>query len=159
MKKFLVLLFLASFVFGQDRVAPNYKPGGLIFDAVLVGATAGTFTDAFPIFNVLGSFSVFMKGDTTIAVEAAQLSDSCLTVGLALKDNDIGWGVYYSAPTATNYFKLDTVARTLINTAGGTIVFMDLAQFTGWQSADSAKLWLQIGTGDSLNLDISYGGH
>ena len=160
--RYLFLFLIAGLLtqgFTQDRVAPNYKPGKLIFDAALTGSTAGTYTDAFPIKNMLGATSIFFKSDTTgAATKVANQSDSCLTVGIILKDNDIGWGTYYTSATNT-YTRIDTIDRIYINTGGTVIKYIDLAQLTGWQSADSAKIWLQIGTTDTLDLDISYGGH
>lgn len=156
MRYLILFLFLFSTAWSQQRVAPNYKPGSLIYNANLVGDASGTFTDAFSVRNTLGYTSVFFLGDSS---GFDSPSDSCLTYGLALKDNDTNvWSVYYTS-SSTSYSRLDTLPRALINTPGTLGVYISLGGLAQHQTADSAKLWMNIAFGDTLSLKVSYGSH
>jgi len=144
----------------QVRVTPNMKPFVSIYSGVVTGATAGTYTTAFPVKNILGNTTIFIKGDTTAAstgvVKVANRSDSCLTLGFQLRDTNLGWGTLYTSAT-NNYTRIDTVDRAYVNVGGTVIKYLDLGAVTGYALADSARLWFSIGTGDSLLLNLEVG--
>jgi hypothetical protein len=102
-----------------------------------------------------GAVTLWFLGDTTAAaVKEANQSDSCLTVYLALKNNETNvWGGLYSE-TTTGYTKLDTVDRAYINTGGTVCPYMVLAKEDAWAVADSAKFMFGIGKTDSLYMKI-----
>lgn len=178
MKKLLVIGFVIMLLFqfadAQPNVQTSPKPQAWlkIFDGTIgAGGDGVDTTDAFPINKIGGVFTVFIKTDTTGAsVELANQSDSCLTVALQLKhartgnnaaDSSLGWGSYYndndSYKSVSNISKLDTLDRAIVNVATG-LKYMKLGEFDPWNWADSARLILYIGHGDSLKARLEAGG-
>ena len=162
MKKLFILLFLLLFVSSalpqvSVKTVPNYNTEWIWGD----GGTwetlcaANTTTNGFAIEKEEGAITIWFLSDTTDAAAlGANQSDSCLTVNLQLYDTDVGgWGGYYGDFT-TNYSKLDTIDRAIVNVAHTNYYYMVLAEFTEWASADSGRLVLGIGVGDSLNIKV-----
>jgi len=160
MRLLILVLLMAVMSSAQVRVTPNMKPFVSIYSGVVTGATAGTYTTAFPVKNILGNTTIFIKGDTTAAstgvVKVANRSDSCLTLGFQLKDTNLGWGTLYTSAT-NNYTRIDTVDRAYVNVGGTVIKYLDLGALASYALADSARLWFSIGTGDSLLLNLEVG--
>lgn len=163
--KYIYLIFIATFLSAQVKTSPNAKAFDIIYNEVLTGSATGEWTSVFPIKNIVGTTTVFFQGDTTGAsVASGNQSDSCLTVGLAIKGNyndgeavtSLGWGAYYTS-TSNTYTRLDSIDRHYVNVGGTVQRYMVLPEFTGYSYADSAKLWLGIGVGDSLTLKITVG--
>ena len=157
MKKFLFLLLLSVGLYAQQSVKtiPNMHNSFEAFNGVLVGSTAGTYSSSFLIGTSIGAFTVFVTGDTAGVTLAANQSDSCLTVGFMIKDMVSNkWSTYYTS-TSNLYTLIDTVNRAYINTDGSVTKHLTPAETTGWAVGDSAKLWLGIGVGDSLNLEVT----
>jgi len=154
----MVLMVLSVSLFGQVYTIPQSHAAIQVYNAVLTGATAGVSSSAFSPKDWAGVATLFIKGDTTGAsVVLANQSDSCLTIGLQLKAGSMGWGRPYDE--TTTYARIDTVARSLINT-GGNVLYLNLANKVpdAWAWADSARFWMSIGTTDSLTLTLEVGG-
>ena len=172
MKKLILTLMLFGLSYGQApevRTYPSSRDGQFVIgtartspaeshtNGLLVGQAAGGMQDgtAINIEGYDGAVLLWFLGDTTVAAEkSAQQSDSCLTVYMALWNNEIGvWGGLYSE-TTTGYTKLDTVDRAYINTGGTVAPYMVLADESSWAHADSVKFMFQIGTSDSLYMKV-----
>ena len=142
-----------QFVIGTARTSPAESHS----NGLLVGGAAGTMQNGTVVSleGYDGAVLLWFLGDTTGAsVDAAQQSDSCLSVYMALKNNEIGvWGGLYSE-TTTNYTLLDTIDRAYINVAGTVAPYMVLADEDAWAHADSVRFMFQIGTSDSLYIKV-----
>lgn len=155
MKKWiLILIALPALLWAQPRttVMPNHQGSVEIMSQIVTGATTPVWSDAFSIRNIEGATVLFFNTDTTDVVREANESDSCMTVFLQIKDNDIGWTRYYTDANA--YTRLDSVNRDIVNTAGANDFRIHLAEFTAWGSGDSARVGVTIGTGDTLTVTI-----
>lgn len=171
MKKLIVILaLLVGLSYAQApevRTYPSSRDGQFVIgtaktspaeshtNGLLVGSTS--FQDGTPVCieGYDGAVLLWFLGDTTGAsVASGNQSDSCLTVYMSLKNNEIGvWGGLYSETTA-GYTKLDTVDRAYINVAGTVAPYMVLANEDAWAHADSVKFSFQIGTSDSLYMKV-----
>ena len=177
MKKFILILMafaslLASMAYAQApdrRVYPYSRDAEFIIGArqtslaephtngLLDGSTYGSMQNGTVVSTkgYDGAVTLWFLGDTTgVSEKEAGLSDSCLTVYLALKNKETNlWGGLYSE-TTTGYTKLDTIDRAYINGAGDICPYMVVATEDAWAVADSAKFMFGLGTGDSLNVKI-----
>ena len=104
-----------------------------------------------------------LKSDTTGAsAESAQQSDSCLTIFIQFKNNNLGWGQYQndndSYKSLSGLTKLDTLDRAYLNVAGTVYRYFDIAAYTEWMWADSVRFLFAIGYADSLKLYPEAGG-
>lgn len=158
MKKLLFLLLLSGFVFAQITVKtiPNSRSSLTIMNnQTITGATTPTWSDAFPISFMEGATTLFFNTDTTASTLAANLSDSCLTVFLQIKDNTIGWTSYYN--DTNTYTRLDSIARSVVNTSGTHDFRINLPNISAsaWSPGDSARVGITIGTGDKMFVTIT----
>ena len=142
-----------QFVIGTARTSPAESHTNGLLD----GGTYGSMQNGtvVSIEGYDGAVLLWFLGDTTAAsVKSAGQSDSCLTVYMALKNNEIGvWGGFYSE-TTTNYTKLDTIDRAYINVAGTVAPYMVLAKEDSWAHADSVRFMFGLGKNDSLYMKV-----
>ena len=165
MKVLFVLLLLAGLCFAQQRVVvtPNSHDWVEVFNDTI--GTSET-TTAFSAKQWEGVTTLCIEADTTVSTLTYQ-SDSCMTVGVQYycgSTNIASWGPYYNAVTAsangglTNFTKIDTIARGVINKST-SVVFMNIPDIMpSYAWADSARIVVNIGNGDSLIAVISAGG-
>lgn len=166
MKKLFIIVLL--FAFGVQAQTFKTKKGK-VDDLFLFGTSAAYSTlgangdgadtsSAVWVKGIEGALVLWMVGDTSDATYGASVaannSDSCVTVLLQLKDPDLGWGGLYSESTSS-YTKLDTVRRSLVNTAA--VLYLPLAEETSWVPADSARFIFQCGVGDTLPFKAKIG--
>jgi len=165
MKGIIILLLLIPFlVYSQNvRTVPQDHDWTTIFNGTLgAGADGIDTTSAFSPKQWKGVCTLAFETDTAGAsIKSANQSDSSLTVGLQLKDKSLDWGCWYGNITTfkgvTNFSKVDTVARAIVNRTA-SYWFFELGGQDAWQWADSARLIVYIGVGDSLDTRIDVGG-
>lgn len=165
MNKIVALLLLVGVLTAQNTVTtvPSTKYWTSVYSGTLSGMDT---TSAMQIYWFTGVLTMAIETDTTGAsVNAANQSDSCLTIGYQLycgQSNIQSWGPYYNNidtwTSVTNYTKIDTVDRAYVNT-GESVFFIDLqneADQLCW--ADSVRFFIGIGATDSLKVNVSIGG-
>jgi hypothetical protein len=148
MKKIIILLFMfCGITFAQSIFTePNYRDYESIYaDTIITSDTTNAF-------NVQYSY-----GTITNAIKIVEVinSDSCLRVDVQYKNVGGGWGAYYTSTTTKSL--LDTINRTLANTASAYIYF-EPAEQTSWAHADSVRFIYTIGDSDSLKIESEVGG-
>jgi len=170
MKKIILLVLLAvGLGFAQTSVwtSPQYHGWVEIFNGILNGADGCDTTTAISLQSWSGTLTLAIETDTTGAsVEAANQSDSCLTVGMQFycaSANIARWGSYYEDTdtyygSIAEFTRIDTLGRAKVNRAAG-VYFIDIqyeADQLAW--ADSIRFLLNIGATDSLKVVVSAGG-
>jgi hypothetical protein len=156
----LLLIVFAGLSFGQAKVTtiPSFHQGYWLLGSatdyvVITGSTSGQATTAFSAEKWRGAATLWFIADTSDADSAkknANVSDSCLAIGLQLKSKLLGgWGGLYSE-TTTNYTILDTIDRAYVNNSSDMYHYLPLAEEPSWANADSARFLLFIGTTDTL---------
>lgn len=164
MKKLILMLFLlAPMLYAQTSVRSfnAWHKGAFLFGSAdsyaILGQNGNQDTSsAISVKEWNGSLILWGISDTTGA-DASAASDSCLTIYFQALDNDIGtWGGLYSE-TTIGYTRLDTVNRTMLNDVGNSWYF-PLALEDANIPADSVRVILGIGYGDSLYLKIKVAG-
>ena len=158
---FLLVFVLTSGVFSQPgtKTIKSYLKGGvhLIKKSFLIGdgADGVDTTAAFYLGSIEGAITGYFITDTTgVTVVGGNQSDSCMTINIQLKhqnDNAV-WSDYAFKGSGT-YTKLDTVARSMVNTPATVIGFyIPFGNDNEYAPNDSMRLILQIGVGDSLYI-------
>ena len=156
----LLVLVLASGVFAQNGVktVKSYMKEGIQAAPtdLVIGAKADGVdtTKAFYLGAVEGVVTAYFVTDTTGIVEVgSNQSDSCMTINIQLKhaQSEAVWSEYAWKGTST-YTKLDTVARSIVNTSTTTGFYLPLGNENEYAPNDSVRFILQIGVGDSLYL-------
>jgi len=158
----LLVLVLASGIFAQNGVktVKSYMRGGIQAAPtdLVIGAKADGVdtTKAFYLGAVEGVVTAYFVTDTTSATSAgtgANESDSCMTINIQLKhaQPEAVWSEYAWKGTST-YTKLDTVARSIVNTSTTSGFYLPLGNENEYAPNDSVRFILQIGVGDSLYL-------
>ena len=161
MRAFVFILLMTAYVFAQGTVKtrPESHDWKTVQDGWIVGATAGVNSSAFSPKQWFGVTTLFVKGDTTraIAYSATNQSDSALTIGYQLKNNNLGWGTAWDSDS---YSALVTMTSARINQDGNSYYWINIPYETSqkWAWADSARFVFIIGTSDSLNLRVDVGG-
>lgn len=163
------LIIAAILIIAATVTVPQDHDWNRIYNGVLGDNGDADTTSAWAIRKWEGVMTVVFETDTG-TVDVSGTSDSCLTVYLQLyrlyKDPNDGtidgdWMTYYNSSDEQKV-KIDTVARSIVNDSS-KVFYMNIPvaqSSTGeWAWADSARLILAIGVGDSLaSCKVDVGG-
>ena len=155
---FIILFFSITFSQITVRTTPQIHDWETIYDGILGDNGDQDTTDAFVCLKWAGHVAVAVQLDSAGYGD----DDSCKTLRLQYKRDDMDWGGYYNTASATvNYVELDTIARGVQDAT----VYIDLTKeisqrstAKGFPAVDSLRMFIFGGVGDSIACKIEVGG-